>query len=283
MPWTRLEGAVYWITVVSVFLAVAIWESLAPNRKLTNPAERRWSNHGILLAISFVLGSVSLRLSPVAAAVLAAGNPYGLFRNVRLPFAVICLLTILVLDLLQYAMHWTLHRVPVLWRIHEVHHSDPDFDVSTAARFHPLEVLGTQAVAAGVIGLLAPPTLAVLIAEVAKLSLNLVEHANASLPAWLEGLLRRVIVTPDLHRIHHAEDIADQSHNLGQIFPWWDRLFGTYTARAAAGGAFGTGLRGLQNSRSLGIGFMLAEPFRKTPDLELPSAARAQHDQSSGD
>jgi len=260
LPWTRLEGAVYWITLAGVFLGVAIWESIAPCRKLSIPAERRWSRHGMLLAISFVLGSLVLRISPVALAVLAAANPFAPLR--RLPFAASCFATVIVLDLVQYAAHWSLHHVPVLWRIHEVHHSDPDFDVSTGARFHPIEVLLTQAAAGGAILVLAPPPAAVLCAEILKIGSNLLEHANASLPARVEGLIRRVFVTPDLHRIHHSADAAEQSRNLGQIFPWWDRLFGTYVGRPAAGAAFKTGLEGFQNSGSLNLGFMLAEPFR---------------------
>ncbi|HTS62724.1 MAG TPA: sterol desaturase family protein [Candidatus Acidoferrales bacterium] len=281
MPSIRLEGIAYWTTVVVVFLAVAIWESLAPCRKLSHPAERRWSRHGILLAISFVLGSVLLRLSPIAVASLAAGNRHGALR--WFPLAAACLLTIVALDLVQYAVHWTFHRVPLLWRIHEVHHSDPDFDVSTAARFHPFEVLITQAVAGGAIFVLAAPAGAVLLWEILKMSLNLAEHANASLHPQLETMVRTVLVTPDMHRIHHSEEVAEQSRNLGQIFPWWDRLFGTYVSSPAAGRKLVTGLRGFQNSRSLELGFMLAEPFRMSKERQLAPATSTEYDQASRD
>jgi sterol desaturase/sphingolipid hydroxylase (fatty acid hydroxylase superfamily) len=171
-------------------------------------------------------------------------------------------LALLLLDFVKYATHWTYHSVPFLWRVHQVHHSDPDFDVSTGTRVHPIEVVLTQGVYLGVIAIFAPPVLGVLIAELAGAFQSFFGHANASLPGWMEKPLRVLFVTPDMHRIHHSEEVVEQFRNLGEIFPWWDRLFRTYLAAPAAGqDAMVVGLKGYQNNGSLGVAFMLKQPF----------------------
>lgn len=266
MPWVRMEGAAYWICFVVVFLAIAVWESFQPKRRLTIAAERRWKNHGALFVIAIAISTLVLRASPVVLAVMVGGNRFGILNKPWAPLIVRGAITVVLVDLLQYWIHWSFHHVPWLWRVHQVHHSDPDYDVSTAARFHPLEVLFSQGVHLGAIALLALPVAGVFIAELLTVILNLSAHANASLPSWTEKVLRTVFVTPDLHRIHHSLDMLEQQRNLGQTFPWWDRFFGTYTERAVAlEGDFKTGLNGLENYDCLGIGFMLAEPFRNTP------------------
>jgi sterol desaturase/sphingolipid hydroxylase (fatty acid hydroxylase superfamily) len=260
MSWVRLEGIAYWSCFVAVFLAVAVWETRQPKHDLSSRPERRWRNHGALLVIALVVSTVLLRLSPVALAIAVAGSRSGILNGLWLPVAVRFALALVLLDLSQYLVHWTFHHVPLLWRVHAVHHSDADYDVSTAGRFHPLEVLCTQAGRLGTVALLAPPVGAVVVAEILSMILNLTVHANASLPSPVEKMLRWVLITPDLHRIHHSEDMGDQQRNLGQTFPWWDRLFGTYRAESRT---VRTGLKGLENYDRLGLGFLLAEPFRE--------------------
>ena len=265
MPWARIEGAAYWICFVTAFLAIAVWESSQPKRKLSIAAERRWKNHGALLVIAIALSALVLRASPVVLSVMVAGSRFGILNKPWAPLILRCAIAVVLLDILQYWIHWSFHHVPWLWRVHQVHHSDPDYDVSTAARFHPVEVLFSQGVRLGAIALLAPPAAAVFIAELLTVILNLSAHANASLPFRIEKVLRTMLITPDLHRIHHSRDIAEQQRNLGQTFPWWDRFFGTYAPRAfAEEGAFRTGLNGLENCDCLGVSFMLAEPFRNS-------------------
>jgi len=262
MSWARIEGAAYWICFVAMFLAVAIWESFQPKREMSSPAERRWKNHGAMLVFAAVVDTFLLRASPVVLAVAVAGSRFGILNKPWLPLLVRCAITVALMDLLQYWIHWSFHHVGWLWRIHQVHHSDPDFDVSTAARFHPLEVLYAQGIRLAAIALLAPPAAGVFVAELLSVILDLSAHANASLPRRIEKTLRALLITPDLHRIHHSQEIAEQYQNLGQTFPWWDRFFGTYAAaHSAAEGDFKTGLKGLEECDGLGIGFMLAEPF----------------------
>jgi sterol desaturase/sphingolipid hydroxylase (fatty acid hydroxylase superfamily) len=263
MPWIKILSAAYWVLFVAAFLAVAVWESFQPKRALSAPAERRWGRHALLLAVSSVAQKAVFRVSPVVVAVAAANSRFGVFNKPWLPFVVRCGAAVLLLDLVQYGVHRTFHSVSFLWRIHEVHHSDPDYDVSTAGRFHPLEVIAVQGVNLAAVALLALPPIGVLVSGLLGLVINFFVHANASLPGWAERLLRSMIITPDLHRIHHSEEIGEQQRNLGQTFSWWDRLFGTYLAKPAAGEAgIVTGIKGLQNGESLGLGFMLAEPFR---------------------
>ena len=244
------------------FLTIAVWESFQPKRKLSIAPERRWKNHGVLLIVSAVILTLVLRVSPVVLSALVAGSRFGVLNKPWAPLIVRSAIAVVLLDLLQYWIHWSFHHIPLLWRVHQVHHSDPDYDVSTAGRFHPLEVLYSQGVRLGAIALLAPPAAAVFIAELLTVILNLSAHANASLPARIEKPVRSLFITPDLHRIHHSLDAEEQQRNLGQTFPWWDRFFGTYARASAEEETFRTGLKGLENCDCLSIGFMLAEPFR---------------------
>ena len=271
---SHVQSATYWILFVGAFLVVAVWESFQPKRALCGPAERRWGRHGLLLILSTVFVKVILRVNPVIVATAVAGSRFGILNRPGLPFAARCAATVLLLDLTNYLVHRTYHAVGFLWRVHEVHHSDPDYDVSTAGRFHPLEVLIGQAGILSVVALLAPPPDAVFGAELMTLLLNFFVHANASLPRTIERALRHVIITPDLHRIHHSEEMEEQWRNLGQTFSWWDRLFGTYLDRAAAGEeGLVTGVKGLQNPTSVEIGFMLSEPFRARPQSQTDPIA----------
>ncbi len=165
---------------------------------------------------------------------------------------------------------WLTTRCPLLWRVHQVHHSDPDLDASTGARFHPIEMIATQGAYLAAIALCAPPVGAVVLMELLFVFQSFLSHANASLPRPLESLLRPLWITPDVHRIHHSDQALEQRRNFGDLFPWWDRLFRTYLASPASGIAnLRPGLEGFQNDRSLGLGFMLKLPFlRGNPGAE---------------
>ena len=274
MLWARVEGPAYWGCFVAVFLAVGVWESVQQHSELSVRAERRWRNHGLILLIGSGLNTVLFRISPVAVAAMTSNNSHGVLNRSWPPFGARFVISILLLDLLQYWVHWSYHHVSLLWRIHEVHHSDPDFDVSTAARFHPVEVLWGQGVRLAAIALLAPPVAAVFATELLTLILNLWTHANARIPAPLDGLLRRVFITPDMHRIHHSREAAEQQTNYGQTFSFWDRLFQTYRHTASQGEAdFRTGLDQVAGCDTLNVAFMLGEPFRRKTREEQQAAA----------
>lgn len=263
MTWVNLEGPAFWMLFVAAFLAVAVWESYQARRELTTPAERRWSRHGLLFAISSIAQAFLFRVSPVALAMAVEASSFGLLNRPWIPFALRCLIAVLVLDLSHYVTHRAFHSISWLWRVHEVHHSDPDYDVSTAARFHPLEVILTQGCNLGLVMLLAPPAVAVFIAEMMGVVVNIIVHANASLPGRADRFIRAVFVTPNMHRIHHSVELAEQSANFGQAFCWWDRLFGTYLHDAAAGEqALSTGIRCRQGEDTLSLRHLLGAPFQ---------------------
>ncbi len=266
--WGQIESYAYWGTFTVAFLGVSVWESVRPHGALSVPAGLRWRNHGLLLVAASLFSMVVLRSTPVLAAIAVQRGTHGFTWLEHLPPAATWVLTVLLLDLVKYAVHRLFHSVPLLWRVHQVHHSDPDFDVSTGVRAHPIETVLTQAAALVAILVFRLPPAAVLAAELMACAQSFFQHANASLPTRLEAALRPWLVTPDWHRIHHSMDEADQQHNLGEMFPWWDRLFGTYSSRTTAGeDPFPTGLQGFKNASSLRLAAMLATPFKTTVKL----------------
>jgi sterol desaturase/sphingolipid hydroxylase (fatty acid hydroxylase superfamily) len=175
-----------------------------------------------------------------------------------------------LLDLLRYGQHYVYHAVPVLWRIHQVHHADPDYDWSTSLRFHPGEVLLTQGIYLAVIAVLAPPAMAVLCLEFADVVENIFVHANVAVPGWIDNRLRRWLVTPDMHRIHHSDEFSEQNSNFGVVFPWWDRLFRTYRQEPAGGHVnMRVGLHEVDVRQGVSLIGMLALPFRGASKIAL--------------
>ncbi len=172
------------------------------------------------------------------------------------------MLGILAFDLLNYAVHRLMHSVELLWRVHEIHHSDRDFDVSTSARFHPIEVLITQAAKLLAVRLLAPSPLCVLVVLLLSSAQNLFAHANGSLPPQFETWLRLFVITPDAHRLHHSSELSAQNKNFGQLFPWWDRLLGTWGS-VNEETELETGVRGIPDGETLKLGYMLLRPFQR--------------------
>jgi sterol desaturase/sphingolipid hydroxylase (fatty acid hydroxylase superfamily) len=251
---------VEWALFIGTFLGTAVWETFLPRQKSEWSVARRWGGHALLYAISGIASSVVFRSGAVALAAAVSGSRYGLLNKPGLPLLFRFLLALTLMDLVRYGTHRLFHSVAFLWRIHEVHHSDPDYDVSTAVRFHPLEAMLDQAIFLAAVWILAPSPAAVFLSQLMTAGVNLFAHANASLPSAVERLLNTAIVTPDVHRIHHSAAIDDQSHNFGQTFSWWDRLFGTWRARRSEK-EFAIGIEGLRDERTIRVAFMLREPF----------------------
>ncbi len=272
----NFESTAYWALFAGVVVAVSFWEMLRPWRKVSNQLGRRWANHALLLVTSSAILMLVYRGSSVATAWSFENSGWGLLNRGWAPWWVRCTLAFFLLDLIKYGLHRVLHSIPVLWRVHQVHHSDTDIDLSTGLRSHPLERFVGLVVYLAAIALLAPPAWAVLANELVSLTQSFFQHANASLPVWLERPLRAVWITPEMHRIHHSDEIPEQNANLGDIFPWWDRLFGTYVHAPAAGhDAMVIGLKECQNAESAGLIFMLMQPFRRAKAEERPVASSA--------
>jgi sterol desaturase/sphingolipid hydroxylase (fatty acid hydroxylase superfamily) len=214
----------------------------------------------------------------VGVAVLAAERGVGLLNVVPVPAALGWVATVLVLDVAKYVEHLAFHRVALLWRVHRMHHTDTDFDFTVGLRFHPLEAVLSTCWTLGVIGLLGLPAAAVAVWHVALLTNAAFAHGNVRMPRALDRVLRLVTVTPDMHRVHHSAVWRESGSNLGSLFPWWDRLFGTYVAAPAAGlDAMQIGLEEFRDRKHLMLPWMLAQPFLgTTSDVRRTGGARAQ-------
>jgi sterol desaturase/sphingolipid hydroxylase (fatty acid hydroxylase superfamily) len=257
------EGSLKWALLLLAFVIFALWETYDPRRVLVASTARRWGSHALLWFVCSASAVWIFRASAVVVASAAGANRYGLLNRQGIPYWIRCIIAVLLLDLFRYGQHYVYHAVPVLWRIHQVHHADPDFDWSTSLRFHPGEALLTQGIHLAVIALLAPPALAVLCVELAGVVQDIFVHANVAVPAWVDHGLRRWMITPDMHRIHHSNEFSEQNTNFGFVFPWWDRLFGTYRQEPAAGHVnMRVGLREVDVKQGVGLIEMLILPFR---------------------
>jgi len=272
----KSKNSLYWILFPAGLVAVALWEVWRPWRTVSEQLTRRWRNHALLVGIAAGASVLVYRASAVAVAVAVANSKFGLLNRPGLPPITRWILGFVLLDLLRYGLHRAFHSVPLLWRVHQVHHSDPDVDLSTGLRNHPLEAIVVQGVFCLAIAVLAPPASAVLAMEFIGILQAFFSHANATLPGWMERPFGMLVVTPRMHRIHHSEEMREQNANLGEVFPWWDRMFGTYLDCPAAGlDAMRFGLEGSQNAASAGLLFMLTQPFRPLEHSEPAVLAQA--------
>jgi sterol desaturase/sphingolipid hydroxylase (fatty acid hydroxylase superfamily) len=249
-----------------LFLAFALIETLAPRRARVQPRQGRWiTNLGFTLLNTLALRalSVALPLLAVGAALDAWKMGWGLFNHLAWPLWVEIVLSILILDFAIWAQHLITHKVPLFWRFHRVHHADRDMDVTTAVRFHPVEILASMLLKIGLVYLLGPQALAVLLFEVLLNGTALFNHANIRLPLWLDRIVRLVLVTPDMHRVHHSVQRAEHDSNFGFALSIWDRIFGTYVAQPAGGhDGMKVGLQ-WQDEKPARLGWALWLPFRK--------------------
>jgi sterol desaturase/sphingolipid hydroxylase (fatty acid hydroxylase superfamily) len=202
----------------------------------------------------------------IAVAIAGEAHGWGLVNALGLPVWVAVPLAIVLLDLAVYFQHVTFHAVPTLWRLHRVHHADLDFDVTTGTRFHPIEILISTGIKCAAVAAIGAPAVAVLAFEVLLNATAMFNHANGRLPEWVDGWLRWLVVTPDMHRVHHSVAYNESSSNFGFNLPYWDRLFGTYRAQPAAGHAGMTiGVDAFRSPEELRLDRLLAQPFRDTP------------------
>jgi len=246
-----------------IFAVMAIWELLTPKRLLTAPKIVRWGNNLGLVVFNSVLLRLLLPVAAVGMAAFAARQGWGVLNYVELPWWLAILVSVIVMDLVIYLQHVMVHAVPILWRLHRVHHADPDFDVTTGARFHPLEIFLSMFIKLTAIAVLGPPLVAVVIFEVLLNVTAMFNHGNVRLPRQLDMVLRWLVVTPDMHRVHHSVEDDETNSNFGFSLPWWDRLFGTYRAQPRAGHeAMTIGIHGYREARLVSwLPGMLALPF----------------------
>jgi sterol desaturase/sphingolipid hydroxylase (fatty acid hydroxylase superfamily) len=251
----------------AVFAVMAAWELLAPRRPLSIGRLWRWpSNIGIVL-VDAALVRLLVPTAAVGAALYAAGHGIGLLHWLDLRLSVAALLGFLILDLVIYVQHVVFHHVPWLWRLHRMHHADLDIDVTTGLRFHPFEILISLAIKIAVVLAFGIPPVAVVVFEVVLNATSQFNHSNVAMPRWLDRILRLVLVTPDMHRVHHSVVRAETDSNFGFNLPWWDRLFRTYRAQPQAGhGGMTIGLPIFRDAKELRLDRLLIQPFRSDKD-----------------
>jgi sterol desaturase/sphingolipid hydroxylase (fatty acid hydroxylase superfamily) len=252
------------LAFLSIVTLVGCWEVRAPRRSLSVSKFLRWVNNWLLSIMNSVVLALVFPVLAVGVAILAEKNHWGLFNLLDLPALIGIPLFIVLFDLAIYWQHRIYHMVPWLWRLHRMHHSDPDFDVSTGIRFHPVSIILSMLFKMLVIVALGPAPAAVLLAEIVLNVTAIFNHGNIYIPPKIDGFLRHFLVTPDMHRIHHSVNPDETNTNFGFNFPWWDRLFGTY--RGQPRGEHATmemGIKGFQNPRAQYLDRLLLHPFKK--------------------
>ncbi len=218
-----------------VFIVMALWELIAPRRQLIIPKLMRWSNNLALVFLNTIILRLVFPIVAVGMAAFASHHGWGIFNYFDVPLYLSVVICVIILDAVIYLQHVMVHSVPVLWRLHRVHHADPDFDVTTGARFHPIEILLSMLIKLSVIIVLGPPVIAVIIFEILLNATAMFNHSNIRLNTTIDKYLRLFVVTPDMHRVHHSVEADETNSNFGFNLPWWDRLFGTYRDQPRGG------------------------------------------------
>ena len=249
---------------VGMLALIGAWEIVAPRRALTLSKAQRWSANLGLVALNTVLLRLIFPLAGAGMAAFCAENGWGMLNHFQVPAILAVPLAVIALDFVIWLQHVMVHAVPLFWRLHRVHHADPDYDVTTGARFHPIEIVLSMLIKFATIVVLGPPVVAVVIFEVLLNATAMFNHGNIGLPATLDRVLRRVLVTPDMHRVHHSIQDDETNSNFGFNLPWWDRLFGTYRDQPRAGQlGMVIGIRDHADPREVArLDGMLLLPFR---------------------
>ncbi len=251
---------------LGLFVLFALAEHLVPRKSRTQPRSTRWvTNWGMTVVntVTLRLMAFLLPLLAVGAAVDAGKNGWGLLNWLDWPLWIEVIVTVLFLDFAIWAQHVITHKVPLLWRLHRVHHSDTDIDVTTAIRFHPIEIALSMFLKIGLVYLLGPAAVAVILFEIILNGTAMFNHSNLALPLWFDKILRRVLVTPDMHRVHHSVHRHEHDSNYGFSLSIWDQMFGTYVAQPSEGhDDMKIGLR-WQDDKPSKLGWSLRLPFGK--------------------
>lgn len=247
-------------------VVMALWEVAAPRRVLTTAKGARWFANLGLVAVDALALRLLLPLQAAGAALYASDHGWGILNSIALPEWLKITLGVLCLDLIIYVQHAKFHTMPFFWRFHRVHHTDLDFDVTTGVRFHPVEILLSMGIKMTAVVLLGAPVVAVILFEVLLNATSLFNHGNVRLPGRIDGVLRLLVVTPEMHRVHHSVVIREYNSNFGFNLPWWDRLFGTYRPQPAAGHEGMTiGLNQYRDAKLLRFPRLLTLPFNSKP------------------
>lgn len=253
-----------------VFAGVATLEVFWPRRKQILTRRDRWPGNIGLTILNVLLMRFILPLSLTGFADMANQNGLGILSQITMPLTIQIFLSIVLLDLVIYAQHVVFHQIPFLWRLHRVHHADTEIDITTALRFHPIEILISMAIKFTAVAAIGTPAEAVLLFEIILNACAMFNHGNLRLPNNVDSILRHFLVTPDMHRVHHSVIVAETNSNYGFNIPLWDWLFGTYCAQPKHGHTDMTiGLNQFRNPREENLIRLLTQPFRKSPEARI--------------
>jgi len=246
------------------FVIMAGWEVRRPRRPLSQPKGKRWSVNLAITFIDMAFVRFTIGAAAVSTAVYARTGGWGLLNSVDVPSVLSFIITITVLDMAIYLQHVISHALPIFWRLHRVHHSDLDYDVTTGLRFHPFEIFVSMVYKSALAAALGANPWGMVVFEIILNSSSQFNHGNVQMPQSLDRILRLFIVTPDMHRVHHSWEVKETNSNFGFFFPWWDRLFGTYRDQPDDGHTEMTiGLTDYRVQEKLGLWQLLYLPFLK--------------------
>jgi len=258
------EGVLRFACFSAVFLLIALWELLAPRRQLIDSKSRRWTANLSLVAINTALTRALFPLLPVGMAALLEGKGWGLLNLLSLPGWLKIAIALIFLDLIIYLQHVSFHYQPLLWRLHRMHHADLDIDVTTGNRFHPFEITISMLIKLAAVALIGAPVAAVVSFEIILNAASQFNHGNIKIPLQVDRWLRLLLVTPDMHRVHHSVIVRETNSNFGFNVPLWDRLFGTYRDQPQAGHLGMTiGLKEFRDPAELSLLRLIGQPFKK--------------------
>jgi len=243
----------------AILAAMATWELVAPRRGQQITRGRRWPNNLGVVAVDTLLVRLVFPTAAVGMALVAEERGWGVFQAFEVPYPLALVASVILLDLAIYLQHVPFHAVPALWRLHRMHHADLEVDVTTGIRFHPIEILLSMLIKFGVVAALGTPAAAVLVFEVLLNATSMFNHGNVRLSERLDRVLRWIVVTPEMHRVHHSIVTRETNSNFGFNLPWWDRVLGTYRAQPEAGHEGMTlGISQFRNPEELRLDRMLA-------------------------
>ncbi len=247
-----------------ILALMALWELRSPRRALSVAKSLRWANNLGLVFLNTALLRLVFPAAAVGFAALAHAEGWGLFNHYEIGFWLALIASVVLLDFIIWLQHVMVHAIPLLWRLHRVHHADPDYDVTTGSRFHPIEIFLSMGIKFAAILLLGPPVIAVVVFEILLNATAMFNHANVRLPVTVDRLLRWFVVTPDMHRVHHSVEDDEANSNFGFNLPWWDRIFGTYRDQPREGHeGMHIGIRSYREIKDVSrLGGMLLLPFR---------------------
>jgi sterol desaturase/sphingolipid hydroxylase (fatty acid hydroxylase superfamily) len=256
------EAAIRLGTFLGMLLVFSLLERVAPRRVLSAPRPPRWFANLGMITLGTLIVRFLLPVLPVGFALLCRQEGWGLLNYYRVPYGAAVFTGVVLFDFFIYVQHVLFHHMPTLWRLHEVHHTDLDVDVTTAIRFHPVEIVLSMGIKLGLVYLFGPPALSVILFEIILNAGAMFSHSNLRLPLRLDGVLRLLIVTPDMHRVHHSVVVREYNSNFGFNLSIWDRLLGTYRPQPEKGhDGMLIGLDNFRDPSRLNLLHILALPF----------------------